>query len=62
MRRFYRGYKFKSKTGAMWEIVNYDDTDDLYICKCIKGNGCSFKGAITYFAVKDIEWWNKKGE
>lgn len=50
MRKFKRGYKFIPQ-GSMreWEVVNYDDTDDLYICKCK-----SMGNLITYFEEKEI--------
>ena len=54
MRKFHRGYKFIPQ-GSMreWEVINYDDTDNLYICKCK-----SMGNLITYFEEKEIE----KGE
>ncbi len=48
--KFHRGYKFKTELGRIWEVVNYNDTDDLYICCCKEMNNL-----ITYWEEKKIE-------
>lgn len=49
--KFHRGYKFKTPIGRIIEIVNYDDTDELYICHCTTIPGLS----IEYWDEKEIE-------
>jgi hypothetical protein len=48
--RFHRGYKFKTELGRVWEVINYDDTDDLYICCCKEMDNLT-----TYWEEKEIE-------
>lgn len=52
--KFHRGYKFKNEYGRVWEVINYDDTDDLYLCLCRE-----FGNLVDYWEEKDIERMEK---
>lgn len=49
MRKFHWGYKFKTKWGRVWKVVNFDDTSGLYLCRT---DGCE---TVFYWKENEIE-------
>ena len=48
--RFKKGTRFISKLNEEWEVVQYDDTDEMYLCKETERSR-----GLNYFYPEEIE-------